>query len=99
MHAKQVFEQYTPSGAQETAKNSGFWVKLTEGIHPRLKPTLMPLAYAGVETPASLRIEFFRSPSRRALSQPRVLLPHLLLGFLLDDFQLDDQLDVVAHQG
>jgi hypothetical protein len=39
-----------------------------EYLPPRLKPTLILRVFAGVETPASLRIEFFRSLYKRLIS-------------------------------
>src|SRR6266700_7379181 len=43
-------------------RGSDFWAGgCFQATPPGLKPTLILLAYAGVETPASLRTEFFRS--------------------------------------
>jgi hypothetical protein len=49
-----------PAGAKQAAKDSGFPVIVAESVPPGLKPTLILLSYAGVKTPASLRIEFLR---------------------------------------
>jgi len=42
-------------------KKAGFGVKSAESVFPGLKPYRFCWLYAGVETPASLRTEFFRS--------------------------------------
>jgi len=60
-HFSMKLAKSIPQGLKRLRKNSGFRVKSAESVSPGLKPTLFCWLYAGVETPASLRTEFFRS--------------------------------------
>jgi hypothetical protein len=48
-------------GLKRMRKKARFGVKSAESVFPGLKPYRFCWLYAGVETPASLRTEFFRS--------------------------------------
>jgi hypothetical protein len=49
-----------PQGINRLRKKSEVPRRMVKYVSPRLKPISIPLLLAGVETPASLRIEFFR---------------------------------------
>jgi hypothetical protein len=67
-------------GLKGLQKKAGIWIDISESIAPGLKPAIVVQLYAGVETPASLRIEFLRPQVKFAAFTHTVFRGPLTLG-------------------